>query len=324
MAHTPSCPRCGYDLSGAVASWTDTCPLKTTCSECGLLFELRLVLNERLRGEVEFFEVTIRPTFGRLFKTARRAIRPWRFWSWVAMEHPPRHGRMAVGVLVSMVLIEIPCALLAAILIVVPWLIGDNAGGRSQYIGYAADRATEQVQTYLTPWAADPQYDWSYGFDGSSMTPGGVLILPLLVQLLMPATFILLPQTLRKSRVLPRHFVRIAAWSFVALPLLLSVQSLFRLTIDAVGWGWSLVGMADSDVFDWASEAWVHTHWWLLLTILTGWTFAWYGWALGRYLKLPTPWLITLAMFSIAFLLSFLICLLLPGIWYDIVLHVWK
>jgi hypothetical protein len=34
----PACPRCAYDLSGAVATWDASCPLTGTCSECGLGF----------------------------------------------------------------------------------------------------------------------------------------------------------------------------------------------------------------------------------------------------------------------------------------------
>lgn len=32
------CPRCGYDLRGAVQSWRDACPLDGRCTECGLGF----------------------------------------------------------------------------------------------------------------------------------------------------------------------------------------------------------------------------------------------------------------------------------------------
>lgn len=35
----PRCPRCGYDLSGAVATWKTSCPLEVTCSECGQRFK---------------------------------------------------------------------------------------------------------------------------------------------------------------------------------------------------------------------------------------------------------------------------------------------
>lgn len=36
VMHVPySCPTCKYDLRGQIASWTDSCPLRTRCPECG-------------------------------------------------------------------------------------------------------------------------------------------------------------------------------------------------------------------------------------------------------------------------------------------------
>ena len=32
------CPRCGYDLSGEIATWTEACPVRGLCTECGLEF----------------------------------------------------------------------------------------------------------------------------------------------------------------------------------------------------------------------------------------------------------------------------------------------
>ena len=49
MAQAPTCPRCGYDLSGIVASWTDSCPLTGICSECGVRFRWSEVLDARHR-----------------------------------------------------------------------------------------------------------------------------------------------------------------------------------------------------------------------------------------------------------------------------------
>ena len=36
----PLCPRCGYDLGGAVKAWTDRCSLEMSCSECGFEIDL--------------------------------------------------------------------------------------------------------------------------------------------------------------------------------------------------------------------------------------------------------------------------------------------
>ena len=41
----PRCPRCGYDLGGAVRAWTDRCPLEMPCSECGYEMRLSLVMG---------------------------------------------------------------------------------------------------------------------------------------------------------------------------------------------------------------------------------------------------------------------------------------
>ena len=37
-ATSHNCPKCKYDLRGHFASWTDTCPLRTLCPECGFEF----------------------------------------------------------------------------------------------------------------------------------------------------------------------------------------------------------------------------------------------------------------------------------------------
>ena len=55
MAQTPTCPRCGYDLSGIVASWKDACPLTGICSECVLEFQCRYLLDPRFKIKPWFF-----------------------------------------------------------------------------------------------------------------------------------------------------------------------------------------------------------------------------------------------------------------------------
>ena len=37
-AQSVICPKCGYDQSGAIATWEDQCPIEGTCPECGLGF----------------------------------------------------------------------------------------------------------------------------------------------------------------------------------------------------------------------------------------------------------------------------------------------
>ncbi len=51
-----ACPRCRYDLSGAVGSWASACPLQGTCSECGAPFEWADVFRPERRVVRGFFE----------------------------------------------------------------------------------------------------------------------------------------------------------------------------------------------------------------------------------------------------------------------------
>ncbi len=47
--HQPICPKCGYDLTGEIATWNNQCPLQGVCSECGYAFawsEPYRILNE--------------------------------------------------------------------------------------------------------------------------------------------------------------------------------------------------------------------------------------------------------------------------------------
>lgn len=41
------CPKCGYDQSGIVESWTDRCPLSGRCAECGLEFDWADVMDPK-------------------------------------------------------------------------------------------------------------------------------------------------------------------------------------------------------------------------------------------------------------------------------------
>jgi len=41
------CPKCGYDQSGIVDSWTDRCPMHGRCTECGLEFDWADVMDHK-------------------------------------------------------------------------------------------------------------------------------------------------------------------------------------------------------------------------------------------------------------------------------------
>jgi hypothetical protein len=90
----PRCPRCGYDQSG-VTRWELQCPLESRCSECGLDFLWRDVLNPRFT--LPTWCVEYGPPLGvpwRTIRTLLLMLRPERFWSAVQMHHEVRRWRI--------------------------------------------------------------------------------------------------------------------------------------------------------------------------------------------------------------------------------------
>ncbi|MCC7390586.1 MAG: hypothetical protein IT431_17690 [Phycisphaerales bacterium] len=95
LSPPPDCPRCGYDQTGAVAAWTDRCPLRGRCPECGIDFRWRDVLRPELDTPRWFVE---RRWIGRervIFSRMVRALRtwwwvllPWRFWGRIKLHQP--------------------------------------------------------------------------------------------------------------------------------------------------------------------------------------------------------------------------------------------
>ncbi len=106
----PQCPRCGYDLRGAVAAWRHACPMTGTCTECGLSFDWAEVLVPQKfepRWCVEFTRPPQRFAWACLGTILRSAL-PWRFWSALNMSMPVRPVRLAayLAVLVLPVLLS--------------------------------------------------------------------------------------------------------------------------------------------------------------------------------------------------------------------------
>jgi hypothetical protein len=100
-----SCPRCGYDLRGLVATWEDRCPLKGVCSECGLSLRWAEVLMP------EKFEprwcVEFAPGWRALpraaWRTLIRSFWPWGLWGRLTMSLRIRWRRLAAYICLLMV-----------------------------------------------------------------------------------------------------------------------------------------------------------------------------------------------------------------------------
>lgn len=83
-----ACPVCGYDQSGLIASWADTCPLRGACSECGSAIDLSELHRPDLFEETHYFEHPRSGSIRDLIKTVRRAFFPGVLWAWVPRSQP--------------------------------------------------------------------------------------------------------------------------------------------------------------------------------------------------------------------------------------------
>jgi hypothetical protein len=99
------CPRCGYDLRGLVATWTDSCPLEGVCSECGLDLRWAEVLvpdKFEPRWCVEFAPRR-RSILRAAWRTLLRSFRPWSFWGRLRMSLRIRWRRLALYICLLLV-----------------------------------------------------------------------------------------------------------------------------------------------------------------------------------------------------------------------------
>ncbi len=233
----PACPRCGYDQTGVVDSWRESCPLAGVCSECGLEFPWCEVLNPLLNRLPWLFEHARGPGVRAWVATGARALYPVRFWTRLRLTHTVRVRRLLV---------------FAASLVLIAHL---SISGLTAWRAYAAAVASRPpVWTRFVPGTgmvrtrppAPTQSDvvstfggqigllvaWPYGrralIPPPSATPGpfwtGVYFEPVLGLWLVglsvftfavPPGFLALGETFRRCRVRFVHLLRGAVYSLV-------------------------------------------------------------------------------------------------------------
>jgi len=84
-------------VSGAIATWTNECPLEGRCSECGLDFAWTDVLGPLRRVPKWFFETAKRKKIRAATSTSVRTLMPWHFWKCVPLHAPVSTSRLAVN-----------------------------------------------------------------------------------------------------------------------------------------------------------------------------------------------------------------------------------
>jgi hypothetical protein len=277
----PTCPRCGYDLSGAIAAWPDaSCPLEGTCSECGLSTPWRNILNPDYATSEHFFE-TAKHTKARAFLvTWWRSLRPRSLWSSIHMHFQVSAPRLALFLLLSMVL---EWAVGAAILFPFFYETTRTWGTPGESLALAA-RASF--------WPIHDDSDW-WGIGSRHIQPWTATIVAWTCA--TPAMFSMVPQTLRRAHVRWGHLVRVAAYSLVGLPLVVYLPGLLHQVIaHTLQW-------IQPSIWPFALAQMVRSFW-VYLALCAVWLGLCWNAACRLYLRLDRPRLVAFTVLGIAML----------------------
>jgi hypothetical protein len=286
------CPRCGYDLSGIVATWADACPLEGRCSECGLTFawaELMVPARRQVKWFVEHERGLVRVVWAGLVTWAWMVWPPV-FWRRARLEGELRVWRAVAWLVVVIAVGRVFAAVFAGA--AMWWLVGPGAKpwpGSPGWPNANPVRATWQaaMSAAATPWVSISQglpgwppgkvvIAWApYGVPG--YVPGFVLLQAVFVVALLG-----LPDTRKRAKVRARHVLRAAVYGMAPVALLAWLAPWAALA--------SLISIIGNGNFDFPglqivqelsrslSEAWP-----LTFFLLGAWTVMWWRGAVRSY-----------------------------------------
>jgi hypothetical protein len=291
------CPRCGYDLSGTVATWTDRCPLDGQCAECGLPFAWGRVLALAEHPWLFEYHWRSRP-LRRLARTWLEALRPSRFWREVRLTDPVRLRPMAV------VLLGLFLAMMTA---GYAMILAFNYEWFRWWSGRVLPAGSAPVGTRSWP-------DFlAHGL--RVLAEGIVTAVPgfLVAVLATPLVFALLPHTLARARVRPAHIVRIWFYSLLLPFTVLGSWAAVQAVLAAVGWGkaattfnpWLLaegISPWQHPVLAWIAPVLPDLG---LLLLYAGWGACWSWCGCRFYLRLERPGRVVAALTLIVVLASY-------------------
>jgi hypothetical protein len=246
------------------------------------------------------------------FTTLSRALYPWKVWGWVKIEDRIDWVRMGLFVPLALLCTQVAAALVVGFLALPGSLsqaLTKPPGFASQSPWHWRGRSTLEDWLVLGAWGlADLRSEHYVQLPNPLALFHPLTTIAIGVALMMPISFVLMPATLRRARVRAGHVVRVWAYGLVALPAVVALPVFAW----AIAWNVERLqsGATWSSITDWLD----FNRWWLVLALAILWQVAWWAYAAGQYLRLPTPWTIGIVNTSICALVSSLLFVVLGGV----------
>lgn len=288
----PTCPRCGYDQTGALAHRRDA--VVGRCTECGEEFQWADIERRQFARLPGFFEHARGPRsmLTSAWRTWWWVLLPWRFWSRVRPHHRVCSWRAAAWLLVLWLL---PLLTFVAVRASARFFIGPGAGLIPEQSAFATVKEhalaagreliwpAQEVGRMLPMWLlAQPgqpatRYHVVWFGNGQSL-PGGLFVAAA-AMLMFPLVLVMLRQSCRAAGITVFHvwrgFVFSGAWLGVAMLLLI---------VDTARWRWGLSKVPAPDLFTrvgtkasflvWTQWYLGHAACWSVVVWLLAWWYA--------------------------------------------------
>lgn len=315
----PACPRCGYDLDGAVAVWNGEgvrdgagganatsdsacCPLQGTCSECGRSFWWADVLREDRAGPAWSFEHTpkkagLASNMRRLDRTLARLLRGRRLWGSMPLTAPVRIGRAMIIGLAGLFAGYTVCIVAVMSMMLIGWILSR--------LPTTSGTVPRPILPSKLLW--DFRSNWFvHWFARGGQSPN---FIGWLWALLIGPCMLLFPSTLRRAGVGWRHVVRVWLYGLWLVPPVGLAMSARMFVMGSYSWA-SGNGVDKGSIpyriacaSGFIGLAGVFLLIWL-----------WWSAAAERYMHLPRARLTTFVLLVVSLWISALVCEIVPAV----------
>lgn len=223
----PICPKCGYDQSGAIATWETQCPVDGTCPECGQKFAWADVFDPSRVFLPWYIEHTgMKRAAARRFPgTLRYLLLPSVFWKKLSVQSPVYPKRLWAWVAIGVLALYALAAMLSIAVSAYNTFRWNQLATDAVKQGLIPSSAAAQFQTDMARWSywSDLLLDqiftpWMEFISGDDTASQIALILAATI-LLWAVILVVIPTTRRLAKLRMAHVHRAITLSLLMVIL---------------------------------------------------------------------------------------------------------